>query len=110
MQITHKNDYTLLTSDETTFDDFLKNFKEKHSTLEEKHVIIQLSDNLNIVEKNILLFLDYSAKHTAIGTTFVVICKNVDIDAFPENFNVVPTLQEAEDVLEMENIERDLGF
>ena len=27
-----------------------------------------------------------------------------------ENLNIVPTLQEAEDILEMENIERELGF
>ena len=32
------------------------------------------------------------------------------MDDFPDNFNIVPTLQEAEDVIEMENIERDLGF
>ena len=35
---------------------------------------------------------------------------NVDADDFPETFNIVPTLQEAKDVLEMEEIERELGF
>jgi hypothetical protein len=32
------------------------------------------------------------------------------MDDFPENFNIVPTLTEAEDVLEMESMERELGF
>jgi hypothetical protein len=34
----------------------------------------------------------------------------VNVDDFPETFNIVPTLVEAEDVIEMENIQRDLGF
>ena len=42
--------------------------------------------------------------------SFVVICNGIDIDDVPDEINVVPTLQEAEDVLEMEAIERDLGF
>ena len=29
---------------------------------------------------------------------------------FAESINIVPTLQEAEDILEMEAIERSLGF
>jgi hypothetical protein len=42
--------------------------------------------------------------------SFVMVKPNIDIDDFPETLNIVPTLQEAEDVLEMEAIERDLGF
>ena len=32
------------------------------------------------------------------------------MDDFPEDFNIVPTLIEAEDIIEMENMERELGF
>ena len=42
--------------------------------------------------------------------SFVVIKSGINIDDFPESVNIVPTLQEAEDILEMEAIERDLGF
>ena len=44
------------------------------------------------------------------GTSFVVVNSEIDVDDFPDNFNIVPTLREAEDVLEMEAIERELGF
>ena len=44
------------------------------------------------------------------GTSFVIVNSAIDIDDFPESFNVTPTLQEAEDVIEMEAIERELGF
>ena len=32
------------------------------------------------------------------------------MDDYPEDFNIVPTLIEAEDIIEMENMERELGF
>ncbi|MGK0448376.1 MAG: hypothetical protein ACJA2M_002166 [Polaribacter sp.] len=35
---------------------------------------------------------------------------NINIHDFPENFNIVPSLIEAEDILEMEAMERELGF
>jgi len=40
----------------------------------------------------------------------VLVNSGTDVNSFPENFNIVPTLQEAEDILEMEAIERELGF
>jgi len=40
----------------------------------------------------------------------VVICKTIDIDAVPDELAVTPTLTEAEDIIEMDIIERELGF
>ena len=42
--------------------------------------------------------------------SFILIKRGIQIENFPENLNIAPTLQEAKDILEMENIERDLGF
>jgi len=44
------------------------------------------------------------------GTSFVMVYNTINIDDFPENFNIVPTLIEAEDIIEMEAMERELGF
>jgi len=40
----------------------------------------------------------------------VIISKGINIDKIPEELNVVPTFTEATDILEMDAIERDLGF
>lgn len=110
MKVTHKENYTLITPETTSFTDFLSNFEENHQNLAENHLILQISESLNTTEKDILVFLKYANLHQQNGTSFVVICTNVDIDDFPENFNIVPTLTEAEDVIDMENMQRDLGF
>jgi len=102
--------YTLLSSDEKLFVDFFNSFNSNHSNLENEHLIIKLSENLNTSVEQIALFLSFADIHKKKGTSFVVICTRIDVDAFPETFNIVPTLEEAIDLLEMETIERDLGF
>ena len=70
----------------------------------------EVSENLNIDDAIISLLLEVAASFKQNGMSFVVVKSGIDIDDFPETLNIVPTLQEAEDVLEMEAIERDLGF
>ncbi|XRE42065.1 hypothetical protein ACIVBQ_000269 [Tenacibaculum discolor] len=110
MNIVDKTDYTLITSDEKTFSSFLENFDNEYVNLTGKNLIIVISEEFNASNKNILLFLRYAEQHQNNGTSFVVVSKDVTIDDFPDTFNIVPTLVEAEDVIEMENIQRDLGF
>ena len=73
-------------------------------------LIIDFSENFNIQIEEITLFLKLSDTHKQNGTSFVLICKDLDIDDLPEELIVVPTLTEAEDTIDMEAIERDLGF
>lgn len=110
MNITDKTDYTLIASDEKTLSSFIENFENEYVNLTGKNLIIVISEEFNASNKNILLFLNYAHEHQDNGTSFVVVSKDVNIDDFPETFNIVPTLVEAEDVIEMENIQRDLGF
>ncbi|MEE4000376.1 hypothetical protein V1T75_08495 [Tenacibaculum sp. FZY0031] len=110
MNIINKTDYTLITAEENTFSNFIESFENEYLNLTGKNLIIVISEEFNASNKNILLFLKYAEQHQNNGTSFVVVSKDVTIDDFPETFNIVPTLVEAEDVIEMENIQRDLGF
>ena len=110
MNISNVKDYTLITTTENSFSDFLNAFKAEKLDESNSHKVVQLSENLNTTLQDLSLFLDIATNHKSNGISFVVICNNVDIDEVPDEINVVPTLIEAEDVLEMEAIERDLGF
>tara|TARA_B110000091_G_scaffold125451_1_gene134837 strand:- start:1725 stop:2057 length:333 start_codon:yes stop_codon:yes gene_type:complete len=110
MKIENKGSYTLFITDENIIKEALNNFfsnVEKHST---ENIIFDISNNLNIKPEDFLLFLNIASAKKENGTSFVIIVRSLNIDALPEEINVVPTLQEAEDILEMENIERELGF
>ncbi|WP_271406869.1 hypothetical protein [Tenacibaculum soleae] len=110
MNIEEKSNYVLINSDVEFFSDFMLNFEKEHVNYKEKHLVVKISENFNASKENILLFLDYAHEHQKNGTSFVIVLKDVNIDDFPEDLNIVPTLIEAQDVIEMENIQRDLGF
>ena len=75
-----------------------------------QHIIINLLECAEIKLAEVLLFVSLSELHRANRKSFVVVTTEVSLDDVPENFMLVPTLQEALDVIEMEEIERDLGF
>ena len=110
MDISIAKEYTLITSTEATFSDFFTAYNSANLDSDISHKVVQLSENLNTTLQDLSLFLDIANNHRSNGISFVVICSGIDIDEIPDEINIVPTLTEAEDVLEMEAIERDLGF
>lgn len=110
MKIENKTGYTLITSDENSFQQFFISFQKEIKNFKNQHLILEISENINIDKRKISLLLDYAIEKKENGRSFVVMAQNLCVDDFPETFNIVPTMQEAEDLLEMEAIERELGF
>ncbi|MFT5147008.1 MAG: hypothetical protein ACI9H1_001734 [Polaribacter sp.] len=110
MQIKEATNYTLISSDEDSFKEFQKSVFKKIKDFDKNHLILQISEELSIDKKDFLLFLKIAEQKKENGTSFVVLNASVNADDFAESLNIVPTLQEAEDILEMETIERELGF
>ncbi|MDC1465412.1 hypothetical protein N8387_06950 [Polaribacter sp.] len=110
MQIKEATNYTLISSDEDSFKEFQKSVFKKINDFDKNHLILQISEELNIDKKDFLLFLNIAEQKKENGTSFIVLNSSVNPDDFAENLNIAPTLQEAEDILEMEIIERELGF
>ncbi len=110
MIITEKNNYISVNIDEKMFSDFIAEFENNFTKIDNHNIIIEINNKFNLNKEEILLFLPYAEQQQQNGMTFVIVISDIEIDEFPENFNIVPTLQEAEDVLEMEEIQRDLGF
>jgi len=104
MEVSEKNHYTLVKLQESSFDEFEKRFIEINSN----HIIVTLSEDLNMSKKNISFFLETAKIQKINNKSFVVVKSGIDIDEIPELLNITPTLGEAEDFLEMEAIERDL--
>lgn len=110
MQIEKKDTYTLFTSDENLFSEFYNYFLIEEKKHQKQSIIVQISNNCSPSIKDFLLFLGIAEEKKRNGTSFVIIYSDINVDDFPESFNITPTLQEAEDVIDMENMERELGF
>lgn len=102
-----KENYVFL---EVNDESIIESFPTSLERWVDKNCVVQLSENLNISNEKFFLFLDIAQSKKKNGTSFVIVKSGLDLDLIPEELNVVPTLTEAEDIIEMEAIERDLGF
>lgn len=110
MKITKKKSYTILQPEEKTVDLFYQHFSEKYEDIKREHLIIDFSKNFNIELKDLFVFLEVSEFHRNNHLSFIFILNDIDFDELPDELIAAPTLTEAKDILEMEAIERDLGF
>ena len=110
MLIKKKENYKLIYSDENSFSKFYSSFLKKEKEFDKENLIVQISNDIDITKEDFLLFLSIAKQKKENSTSLVIVYKDINIDDFPEDFNIVPTLVEAEDIIEMEAIERELGF
>ena len=55
-------------------------------------------------------FLNLSEVHKKAKKSFVIVAKDIDFNKCSDKLVVVPSRLEAHDIIEMDEIERDLGF
>jgi hypothetical protein len=92
--------------DLAAFRDKVTNDYKSHTGM---NIVLDISQDKVSLE-DILSFLPLSNKHRQAKKSFVLVAKDVDFNEMPDEMIVVPTLLEAQDIIEMEEIERDLGF
>lgn len=89
---------------------FFDAFVKKNTNFKNVNLILDFSGLINIELNKILLFSQISEAHRKNGKSFVIVCDGIEFDQVPDELIVVPTFKEAEDIIEMEEIERDLGI
>jgi kynureninase len=107
MIIEQQNSTAIITQDKTSLSQFIKKFSVLHERFKENNVILQLKDNAT---SSIDILVSISKIHRQLNQSFVVVSPQLNQNDFEDDFIVVPTLQEAHDYIEMELIQRDLGF
>ena len=93
-----------------TIVDFQSELEEKFPTFKNSNLILDFSKLPDFDLSKIFLFSQLSKVHKKNDRSFVMVCSNLEFDEVPPELIVVPTLQEAKDLVEMEDIERDLGI
>jgi hypothetical protein len=110
MRINIEKNTTVVEAVNPSFENFFNDFQLKYKSLEKNNMIVDLSPYKGITKENIKIFLpiDDSQKKSRKSLVFVV--KKFDYNKTNHQLVVVPTLQEAHDLIEMDEIERDLGI
>lgn len=100
----------IISQEKLSIDVFLENLSTEYPKLKNDNLIIDLLGFTKLTPYNVVAFLEISRKHKKNGQSFVLVSKKVSYDDVPDEISLVPTLQEARDIVEMEEIERDLGL
>jgi len=109
MKLTEKDFYIIVEDekdDVKQFASFLAGVGYK--TIEDKNVVVDILKYGKLQLSELLSFLSLSNQHRSAKHSFVLVNDTIMIDDIPAELIVVPTLKEAEDMIQMEEIERDL--
>ena len=89
---------------------FLAKFTHEYNSFKNTNLILDLTHDKNLKMEDVKAFTELIKVHKKQKKSLVLVADNIDFNAVPKNIILVPTLLEAHDIIEMEEIERDLGF
>ncbi|MBC3758603.1 ribonuclease Z [Hyunsoonleella sp. SJ7] len=101
---------TVITQEKFTIVELVKKMEALYPKFKNDNIIVALTALDKIALEDVVEFLNISNIHRGKNHSFVVVSDKVDLDEIPDELVVVPTQQEALDIIEMEEMERDLGF
>ena len=101
---------TVVCTEKISIENFLKDVEVAYPKFQNDNLILNLSTFEKLSSKDMLEFLQFSNQHKNNGKSFVIVSDKVSYDEVPEEIIVAPTLQEAKDIIEMEEIERELNL
>ena len=95
-----------------TFNDHVENefllFNEEiYPKIKNKDIILNFNDNILKVDF-LKRITDFAVSHQKLSLSFVIVSLSLTPDSVPELLVCSPTLKEAEDLIEMDIIQRDL--
>lgn len=100
----------IITQESTDTVELVKKIDARYDEVKNDNIIVNLFSFENLTKSDLVEFLQISKRHRQAKHSFVIVTNKISTDDLPEAVMTVPTLQEAFDVIEMEEIERDLGF
>lgn len=110
MKVDQKGHTVTIKNTQGDFNAFLEKVTQQFKTFEKQNIIIDLSADSGLSEKDLKLFLPLVKQQKKAKKSFVIVVADLDFNAVSDKLIVVPSLLEAHDIIEMEEIERDLGF
>lgn len=109
MKVETKGHTTTIKDTQGDLVSFLMKVTHEYKTFEKHNIILDISTHAGLSVKEINSVLPLSKTHRKARKSFVIVA-DVDFNNVSDKLVIVPTILEAHDIIEMEEIERDLGF
>jgi len=109
MKITSNPKEYILSPSTNNIQNFIHTLESDYSDYLSKNIIVDFSLFTPTVQE-VESLQNLHDQHIANQKSFVIVVQDFDFNDATEGLNIVPTLQEAYDVIEIDDIQRDLGF
>jgi len=110
MIIDKSGNTTIITQEKASIIELVKKIDILYDRFKNNNIIVNITQLDGVTLTDIAEFLQLSNKHRKAKHSFVIVSNSADLDDTPDKIIVVPTTQEAFDIIEMEVMERDLGI
>ncbi len=101
---------TIVFQEKGSLGQFVSKLREAYPRIENDHLIINLFSLGPLTTTDLVEFLEFSNHHRSRDKSFVLVSEGISYEQVPDELSLAPTLQEARDIIEMEEIERDLDL
>lgn len=110
MKVDRKGHTTVIKETKGDIQLFMNNLTNVFHDFKNDNLIVDVSHDNKVTLVDLLKFKDLVKQHKKAKKSFVIVAENIDFNDVPEDIHIVPSVLEAHDIIEMEEIERDLGF
>ncbi|MBC7438779.1 MAG: ribonuclease Z [Flavobacterium sp.] len=110
MKVEQKGHTTIIKDTNDDLMVFLMKLTHEYKSFENKNLIVDITHHKSTAVKEINSFLNLSKVHKKAKKSFVIVAQDIDFNKCSDKLVVVPSRLEAHDIIEMDEIERDLGF
>jgi len=110
MKVDQKGHTTIIKDTQNNVVSFVQKVTNEYHAFQSQNLILDISHNKDLDIKDLAHFKELTKNHKKAKKSLIIVSDTVDFDKVPNNLNVVPSVLEAHDMIEMDEIERDLGF
>ncbi|MEM8763360.1 MAG: ribonuclease Z [Bacteroidota bacterium] len=110
MTIDKEDNLIIVSQADTELSTLLQDLKDNYASIQGVNLILVLTASGSEISEKLSILVEASMEHKSSNKSFVLVSEVLDYDGFPEGVSIAPTVQEARDIIEMEEIERDLGL
>ena len=110
MKVEQKGNTTILKNTQGNTKDFFEKVKTNLNAYKKQNLILDLNFDTSISIDDLKLFQNIIEATKKNKKSIILVTNALNLNKVPKEIPVAPTLLEANDLIEMEEIERDLGF
>lgn len=110
MKVDQKGHTTIIKDTQNNLEAFVEKVINEYHAFQGQNLILDVSQDKAISNADLAHFKDLAKNHKKAKKSMVIVTDTVDFNKVPNYLNVVPSVLEAHDMIEMDEIERDLGF